>query len=224
MKLEEFCNSLCNVLTSILPDKTPINLVLDDGRKQEPIRSKQRRPLGAVPREAITIKVTPLRALLKYPCPRGTSEWFYRQLDGKSMILKDLSNGYNSSHRNNHSSVAFGRPPEIDKTNNNQSFGGGTVVGVNKFSFTQHRDRQRASRDILKSRNGVVIEKSLKVTELQVGRNLPNCVTRQAVIQRTIFNQSPLEAAVEVVCSWCAGKLRYYYLTCRELCSKSMVF
>ena len=206
MKLEEFCNSLCKVLTLILPDKTPINLVLDDGRPQEPMRSNQRRLLGAVPREAITIKVTPLRALLKYPCPRGTSEWFYRQLDGNSTILKDVNTCFHTSSRSQHSSVAFGRSQDVDTIEENEGSRGGVVIGVNKFSFTQHKDRERATRDILKTQSGIVVEKSLKVTELQVERSLPNCVTRQPVIQRTIFNQSPLEASVEVVCSWCAGK------------------
>ena len=234
MKLEEFCESLRKVLTSILPEKTPISLDLDDGRPKEEIRSKQRRPLGAVPREAITIKVTPLKPLLMHPCPRGTSEWFYRQTEivdfSAPKVSKHLQstetfsgnvNRFDSSSKNRYSSIStasskinrFGRPSdgyrgEYNVDNRNDTMGGGAVVGVKKFSFTQSRDRLRGGRDILKAHKGDVFEKSLRVTELLVDQSLPNCVTRQAVIQRTVFNQSPLEAGVEVVCSWCSVLFR----------------
>lgn len=207
-----------------------MNIVLDDGRPPQ-VRSKQRRQLGAIPREAIKVKVTPLKPLLKYPCPRGTSEWFYRQTEvadfsvskttkhfHSSGILNENNMRYDSISRDRYSSNSsisskanrFGRPSseyrsvrDFDNEEGDTN-GGGAVVGVKKFSFTQPRDRKRGGRDILKAHNGDVFDKSLKVTKLLVARSLPNCVTRQAVIQRTVFNQSPLEAGVEVMCSWCA--------------------
>ncbi len=217
-------------MTSILPEKTPINLVLDDGRPQEPIRSNQRRPFGA--REAITIKVTPLKPLLSHPCPRGTSEWFYRQTEiadfsapktsrprssaENSTRFDSMSKDRYSSNSLNSSRVKrFGRPCDgysgVRDVDNGEaaSVGGTAVVAVKKFSFTQPRDRRlNGARDILKAHNGNVFEKSLKVTELHVNQSLPNCVTRQTVIQRAILYQSPLEAGVEVVCSWCAVLFR----------------
>jgi hypothetical protein len=237
VKLEEFSKSLCQVLTSILPEKTPVNLVLDDGRPQEQKRSSQRRPLGAVPREAITIKVTPLKPLLKYPCARGTSEWFYRQIEiadfsspkiskhsQSTKAMGENSMRFDSLSRNRYSSIStgssskvnrFGRPSNghqgsynVGNGDTDTMGGGGAIIGVKRFSFTQSRDRQRGARDILKAHNGDVFEKSLKVTELLVDQSLPNCVTRQAVIQRTVFNQTPIEAGVEVVCSWCAVLFR----------------
>ena len=216
VKLEMFCDSLVEVIRSILPEKTPIETVKDDGRIHEPQKRDQWR-MGP-PREAITIKVTPLRPLMdKNNCARGTSEWFYKQ----SQIL-----GHSLSKKFKTSSAANDRlfsvvPPNLSRSTgmqntssggkyqtNGSTIGCGDLIGVHKFSFTQPKDRLRGCRDLLKAPNGDVSEKSLKVTELLVGQSFPTSVTRQSVVQRAIFSQSPLEAGVEVVCSWCAVLFR----------------
>ena len=80
------------------------------------------------------------------------------------------------------------------------------TMGADRFYFTQpaKRDPVRGFRDWLKMPTGSFAERSLRVTELQVGENFPACVTRQKVIHRAIFSQSPLEASVEAVSTWCS--------------------
>jgi hypothetical protein len=233
VKIQEFCKRLCEVLTSILPVKTPINLVLDDGRSQElPKRQNQQR-FGPIPREPITIKVTPLRPLLskKERLVRGTSEWFNIQTDYaefstpksfKSAIgnlPNEKKSRINTLRKNlSVSKLATSSFPKKADLNSNSagpyegynSAGTIELSGVNKFSFTQPKDRLRGSRDLLKSSNGDFAEKCLRVTEIIVGQKFPSCVTRQAVDQnkRVVYNQSPLEAGVEAVCSWCAVLFR----------------
>lgn len=84
----------------------------------------------------------------------------------------------------------------------------GDLVGVDKFSFLQpiKRDRNRSSRDWLKA--GDFAEKSLRVTQLQVERSFPACVARQKVADRSVFKQSPLEAGVDALCTWCSVLFR----------------
>ncbi len=229
VKLEEFCKDLKHTFKAIIHEKTEIELVLDDGRPQENTkRTNKRRQLGAPIGESVTIKVTPLKPLLSMDkCHRGSAEWFYQQTeiadftspkatvshhtnDTSSTIGSRTYRPFSSINSNQNS---FGRPTDTHKTfrtlnNKNQSSGqGGEEVGVSKFSYTQPRDRFRGSRDLLKAPNGGdVAEKSLRVTELLVPESMPNCVTRQPVTvgNRSVFNQSPLEAGVEAVCSWCA--------------------
>lgn len=76
--------------------------------------------------------------------------------------------------------------------------------GVDKFCFLQSRDRSKGPKEWLKSSSGDFAEKSLKVTQLQVAQSFPACVTRQAVVHRIVYTQSPLEAGVDAVCQWCA--------------------
>jgi hypothetical protein len=229
VKLEEFCKNIKKVLKSILHEKTDIDLVLDDGRVQETNNKKHvRRQLGAVPRESITIKVTPLKPLLSMDkCPRGSAEWFYQQIEiadfsfpkSAESPIASANIERNSFWTKKHplfstissNTASFGRPTSTHKTfqtvnANNSTIIGGEEIKVCKFSFTQPRDRLRGTRDVLKAPNGDIAEKNLRVTELQVSESMPNCVTRQpvAVENRSVFNQSPLEAGVEAVCSWCA--------------------
>jgi len=236
VKLEEFCRNIKQVLRSILHEKTDIELVLDDGRTQESSKKKNtRRQLGAVQRESMTIKVTPLKPLLSLvQCPRGSAEWFYQQTELEDVTVpaehsvesmrvgnvRNDRNGVGNKRFRPFSSMAsnmhsFGRPTATHKTirslNRRSSAAvGGEEIGVCKFSFTQPRDRLRGSRDLLKASSGDVSEKSLRVTELLVSESMPNCVSRQpvAVENRSVFNQSPLEAGVEAVCSWCAVLFR----------------
>ena len=232
VKLEEFCKNLKQTFKSIIHEKTDIELVLDDGRPQGTTKRKnKRRQLGAPIGESITIKVTPLKPLLSMDkCPRGSAEWFYQQTEiadftfpTATVSTSHHANALNGSSRSfrpfssiNSNNNSFGRPTNTHKTFrtlNNKSDNaaeGGEEVGVFKFSYTQPRDRLRGSRDLLKAPNGDVSEKSLRVTELLVPESMPNCVTRQPVTvgNRSVFNQSPLEAGVEAVCSWCAVLFR----------------
>ena len=233
VKLEEFCKNIKQTFKSIVHEKTEIELVLDDGRVQDTKkRSNKRRQLGAPIGESITIKVTPLKPLLSMDkCTRGSAEWFYQQTElgdftspkvtsSISLGVKNInpSKSFRPFSSLNSNMNSFGRPTDSHKTfrtlrknnSSNNPAGGGEEMGVFKFSFTQPRDRLRGSRDLLKALNGDVSEKSLRVTELLVPESMPNCVTRQPVPvgNRSVFNQSPLEAGVEMVCSWCAVLFR----------------
>jgi hypothetical protein len=85
----------------------------------------------------------------------------------------------------------------------------GRLVGVDNFSFLQpaRKDRTRSARDWLKSA-GDIADKSLRVTQLQIEQAFPACITRQAVMHRVVFQQSPLEAGIDAVCSWCSVLFR----------------
>lgn len=84
------------------------------------------------------------------------------------------------------------------------------LIGVDKFYFTQptRKDPTRGFRDWLKVPKGKIAERSLRVTELQVSNCFPACTTRQKIIHRAVFTQSPLEASVEAVSTWCSVLFR----------------
>ena len=42
------------------------------------------------------------------------------------------------------------------------------------------------------------------MTQLQVAEAFPACVTRQVVVHRLVYSQSPLEAGVDAISQWCA--------------------
>lgn len=83
VRLEQFGDGLREVIKSIIPERTPIHLVLD-GRDED---SSQRNyggfgRLGPAPLEPVRIKVTPLRPLFdKAYKIRGLPEWFNRYID-----------------------------------------------------------------------------------------------------------------------------------------------
>lgn len=85
--------------------------------------------------------------------------------------------------------------------------GDGELAGIDKFCFVQPRDRALGSKDWWKT-SGDYAEKSLKVTQLQVGHAFPACVARQAVLHRLVYLHSPVEAGVDAVCQWCAVLFR----------------
>jgi hypothetical protein len=245
VKLQEFGDNLSRVIRSILPENTPIDLVLDDGRPEQHSNwrtSQQRRALGPGPLEPVKIKATPLRPLLRKSHEiRGTPEWFLRYIESafttpgtsnqeSRPVKSTLSEGlkqYRSHHRyGNHSrsysASMFGsigsnsrvadessRPNENSRQNSVSFADGSDLVSADKFTFLQpiKRERNRPSRDWLKS-SGDFAEKNLRVTLLQVERTFPACVARQAVIQRSVFTQSPLEAGLDAVCSWCSVLFR----------------
>lgn len=86
----------------------------------------------------------------------------------------------------------------------------GEPIGVDRFYFTQpiRKDPVRGFRDWLKVPRNQIAERSLRVTELQVENPFPACVTRQQIIHRAVFTQSPLEASVEAVSTWCSVLFR----------------
>ena len=86
----------------------------------------------------------------------------------------------------------------------------GELIGADKFYFTQPitKDPVRGFRDWLKVPKGRIAERSLRVTELHVENSFPSCITRQKIIHRAVFKQSPLEASVEAVSTWCSVLFR----------------
>ena len=255
VKLEEFGKLVFEAINCILPDNTPIDLLLDDGRPEESssgLRPLSRR-LGPTPLEPVKIKVTPLRPLVRRANTiRGTPEWFNRHTDiafqtstpsdGGKVSKRSIASGtfekerksrFGTTHRQrdhsrSHSASVFSssgsipsRVSDIGSTGLNpidpyresgerSVAGGGDLVGVDRFTFFQpvnKKTRGRSSRDWLKS-TGDFADKSLRVTLLQVERAFPACVARQSVTNRTVFTQSPLEAGVHAVCSWCSVLFR----------------
>ncbi|KAL7554277.1 hypothetical protein ACHAWF_017721 [Thalassiosira exigua] len=86
----------------------------------------------------------------------------------------------------------------------------GELIGADKFYFTQpmKRDPARGFRDWLNVPKARIAERSLRVTELQVENCFPACITRQKILHRAVFTQSPLEASVEAVSTWCSVLFR----------------
>ena len=77
------------------------------------------------------------------------------------------------------------------------------LSGVDTFCFIQPKDR-KSLKEWWKSSSDDNAEKSLKVTQLQVADAFPACVTRQVVVHRLVYSQSPLEAGVDAISQWCA--------------------
>jgi hypothetical protein len=81
----------------------------------------------------------------------------------------------------------------------------GNLTGVDRFCFLQPRDRHKGSKDWWKTATAAgIVEKSVKVTQLQVSQPFPACVARQPVIHRLVYSISPLEAGVDAVSQWCS--------------------
>ena len=245
VKLEQFGKELREVIRCIIPEKTPIHLVLD-GRPEENIQQSYTgfsRMAGA-PLEPVRVKVTPLRPLVnKSSRIRGLPEWFNGYIEttfsGKparsmalsghglrraSSIHSDGPAGDSGVHHREHSSSfsaslfsssgngAAGvgaRRSGYSGTDNRrfraEAVAEGELVGADKFSFMQpiNTGRSRGARDWLKGSSNDFAEKTLRVTQLQVEQAFPACVSRQAVVHRVVFTQSPLEAAVDAICQWC---------------------
>lgn len=235
--IKDFASRLETSIRSILPAKSTIDIVLDDGSPVVPKNSGGKRgsALGGVAGEPIKIKVTPLRPLFKMEdtekCFRGTPEWFQmktdeydqmmepnsgtmflhqRQISSSSGAGNTLSSTGSMSMSNRRTSLLSNlrnsRHPQSFSKDFNQDGTASETIGVDRFYFTQpaKRDPVRGFKDWLKVPKGSFAERSLRVTELQVEGNFPACVTRQKVIHRAIFTQSPLEAGVEAVSTWCS--------------------
>jgi hypothetical protein len=233
--IKDFASRLETSIRSILPSKSTIDILLDDGSPVvKNTGGKRGSALGGVTSEPIKIKVTPLRPSFKMEdtekCFRGTPEWFQmktdeydtmdarttggmflhqRQISTSSGPGNTLSSSGSMSMSNRRTSLIpnFRRSQpsflyDLHKDDGKVS----DTIGVDRFYFTQpaRRDPVRGFRDWLKVPTGSFVERSLRVTELQVEGIFPGCVTRQKVIHRAIFTQSPLEAGVEAVSTWCS--------------------
>jgi len=236
--LDQFGNELRKVIRCIVPEKTPIHLVLD-GRPEE---SNQQNYSGfsrmGSTLEPVRVKVTPLRPLMsKSTRVRGLPEWFDDYIDtafgckpgstGSNRHVIHRSNSlYNDTqssavdpHHRDHarsfsasvfSSASTSTPRTrftmVDKAGEKE----GGLVGADKFSFIQpiSKGRTFATRDWLKGSSSDYAEKTLRVTQLQVAQTFPACVSRQVVAHRVVYTQSPLEAAVDGICQWCAVLFR----------------
>lgn len=239
--LDEFGDNLKAVIKSIIPDNTPIHLLLD-GRKEE--RSDEGATslgfsrIGPAPLAPVKIKVTPLRPLYaEHAQSRGLPEWFYQYVDQaftgeigsighglgsrrsdsitvdrdrvdphrrehtRSFSASVFSSASTSTHRGRRASSSLS---QVDRATRFALSKEGQLSGVDRFCFLQPRDRNRGSKDWWKTSSGSFIEKSLKVTQLQVSQMFPGCVARQAVIHRLVYSISPLEAGVDALCQWCS--------------------
>jgi hypothetical protein len=83
--LDQFGDDLRNVIQSIIPDKTPINLLLDgrpEERGDDTTLNFGFSRIGSAPLEPVRIKVTPLRPLSRNASRiRGRPEWFVRYVE-----------------------------------------------------------------------------------------------------------------------------------------------
>ena len=248
MSLTRFGKELRDVLRSIIPDKTPIHLVLD-GRPEECVQANPAGfiRMGGAPLQPVKVKVTPLRPVVRNESRiRGLPEWFKLYIDNvfssqsnpafdmydKNVIRKNgtplrsaggsrqthqHSRSYTSVHSLNgnlhHTSFAGKGVGHSGNNHRNHQFESemeGELVGAEKFWYTQsmNKDRSRGARDWLKGASDDFAEKTIRVTQLQVRQAFPACVSRQTVIHRDVYNQSPLEAAVDNLCLWCAVLFR----------------
>lgn len=245
IKLEEFGEELKEVIRCIIPDNTPIHLVLDGRAEEGESRNYAGFRMGAQ-LEPVRVKVTPLRAMArKSSRMRGLPEWFHDYIEstfsGPSSRCSTYGRRYlrrNDSHYSDGGGNDFGNRPRHRDNNSsyntsvfssagnssapyrgtvqgagregssrfrNETFEG-ELAGADKFSFMQpiSKGRDRGAKDWLRGSSGDFAAKSLRVTQLQVGQAFPACVSRQAVVHRVVFTQSPLEAATDSVYQWCA--------------------
>eukprot|EP00535_Pseudo-nitzschia_heimii_P008056 CAMPEP_0197181318 /NCGR_PEP_ID=MMETSP1423-20130617/5641_1 /TAXON_ID=476441 /ORGANISM="Pseudo-nitzschia heimii, Strain UNC1101" /LENGTH=3706 /DNA_ID=CAMNT_0042631551 /DNA_START=249 /DNA_END=11369 /DNA_ORIENTATION=- len=239
MSLTKFGKELRGVLRSIIPDKTPIHLVLD-GRPDESVQTNPAGfiRMGGAPLDPVKVKVTPLRPVVRNECRiRGLPEWFkhyissaFRSQSNSRITMNENSfvgrngaeirNRRNGHHQLHHSRsygsmyhASIGHNAENSTANNFHEFEAemdGVLVGVEKFWYTQsmNKYRSRSSRDWLKGASDDFADKTIRVTQLQVRQAFPACVSRQKVIHRDVYSQSPLEAAVDNLCLWCAVLFR----------------
>ncbi|ACI65622.1 predicted protein [Phaeodactylum tricornutum CCAP 1055/1] len=252
--LDQFGEELRGVIKSIIPDKTPIHLVLDgrpESRLEEGNISLGFSRIGPAPLEPVRIKVTPLRPMLGNSSHmRGLPEWFHSYVSESFSGLshrpmsernrgglrrsesiasengdrrrdirhRDHARSFSASVFSSGGSSAAGTPTarrnpigrvhDGDRLMRFSNPAVSVLAGVDKFCFVQPKDRSSKAKDWWKSSSGDFAEKSLKVTQLQVGQQFPACVTRQAVVHRLVYSQSPLEAGVDSVCQWCAVLFR----------------
>jgi hypothetical protein len=240
VKLEQFGKELREVIRCIIPDKTPIHLVLD-GRPDEGGQQNYGGFRMGSQLEPVRVKVTPLRPMVRKSSRiRGLPEWFNDYIDNafsgqatRSAVFSGLgvrrsspvigdggaseNDPHHRAHARSYSASVFSSLGTTAPGSNRSGDGGGNrrfvdvayegeLVGADKFSFMQpiNKDRSRGTRDWLKGSSGDFAEKTLRITQLQVGQEFPACVSRQAVVHRVVFTQSPLEAAADSICQWCS--------------------
>ncbi|KAG7374623.1 Dock homology region 2 domain containing protein [Nitzschia inconspicua] len=236
--LSKFGKELRDVIRCIIPENTPIHLVLD-GRSEESLQPSFNR-MGGTPLEPVRVKVTPLRPVVENAIRiRGLPEWFklYIEAAFSGQTSRSWQTNGNINHPSKKDPVrsryhhtrsysayhSSSGSMSVHNTSSRNGYSGndhrhikvdsaleGELVGADKFWFIQpiNKERSQGSRDWLKSSTGDFAEKTLRVTQLQVGQSFPACVSRQTVVHRIVFTQSPLEAAVDNMCQWCAVLFR----------------
>jgi hypothetical protein len=241
--LDQFGKLLREVVRCIVPEKTPIHLVLDGHPEESGSQNYGGYSRMGATLEPVRVKVTPLRPLMRKSARiRGLPEWFDDYIDiafgckpgstGSNRHILHRSNSQSTGigpHHRDHarsfsasvfsstgtsSTMAGSRRPAYNDSRRfqyhtpNEREGG--LVGADKFSFIQpiNKGRSRGARDWLKGSSGDFAEKTLRVTQLQVGQAFPACVSRQVVVHRVVYTESPLEAAVDGICQWCAVLFR----------------
>jgi hypothetical protein len=130
VRLDQFGDQLRDVIKSIIPEKTPIHLLLDgrvEGKGEEATTSYGFSRIGPAPLEPVRIKVTPLRPLSASASSiRGRPEWFRR-------YAEETFSG--RLHRpRNEAGVGRGHFRNNSRRSNSQS----------DFNDTHHRDHARS--------------------------------------------------------------------------------
>eukprot|EP00980_Cylindrotheca_fusiformis_P017489 scaffold5490_cov125-Cylindrotheca_fusiformis.AAC.6 len=243
VSLRHFGKELREVVRCIVPEKTPIHLVLDGHPDEKGLQNNSGYSRMGANLEPVRVKVTPLRPFIRKSARiRGVPEWFDEYIDtafgsipGPTATNRHILHRSNSQpadtgprhrdHARSYSASVFSstgtgstatgsRRPAHNESRRfrydslHEREGG--LVGADKFSFIQpiNKGRSRTSQDWLKGASGDFAEKTLRVTQLQVGQAFPACVSRQVVVHRIVYTQSPLEAAVDGICQWCAVLFR----------------
>jgi hypothetical protein len=228
VKLDEFSKYITQLMSSVLPDNTPIDVLIDDGRPEEPRKHQPRRLAASLSRDPVKIKITAVRPIMAHDSCKGSSVWFHDMIGQllnhtsstpssdtqEDFVMTNSSSRHRKNSRSSISSSSFiSRVDRMDEGSvpvNYPSAGNHPrdehITGVRKFSFTQplQKDRHIGSRNWFKASAHNFGERSLRVTELLVGANFPCCVTRQRVSYRSVYIQSPLEAGIEATCLWCS--------------------
>jgi hypothetical protein len=164
----------------------------------------------------------------------GTPEWFQLKTEEYNYVSETQGKGQGNWHQRQYSistsntlssvgstTISTRRSSFLSNYRNSKSGAtssadaykagaDGELIGVDRFYFTQpqKKDPARGFRDWLKVPTGSFADRSLRVTELQVENSFPSCITRQKIIHRAVFTQSPLEAGVEAVSTWCSVLFR----------------
>lgn len=172
--LTKFGKELKDVIRCIIPDNTPIHLVLD-GRPEESLQPTSGLRMGGAQLEPVRVKVTPLRPVIRNASRiRGLPEWFKLYIDSTFSGKSNRSWGVNESsqhsfkndsvighhhHTRSYSTYHSSSGNVATQTNSSsksENFGNiskhfeldsaleGELVGADKFWFLQPINKQRS--------------------------------------------------------------------------------
>ncbi|KAL3916821.1 MAG: hypothetical protein SGILL_005005, partial [Bacillariaceae sp.] len=179
--LTKFGKELRDVIRCIIPEKTPIHLVLD-GRPEESVQQSAGggfSRMGGAPLEPVRVKVTPLRPVVENASRiRGLPEWFKlyintaftgqkNRLFAPNDTTQQPKRGETRPHHHTRSYSTYHSNSSMTQASNSRNgYSGndhrqfkfdpsleGELVGADKFWFMQpiNKDRSRGIRDWLKS-------------------------------------------------------------------------